>query len=39
MRAIHRRIKLTLAFSAFAIGTAIILVGMIVVGLSYWIGE
>lgn len=39
MLAIHRSIKLSLALLAFAIGTAIVIVGMVCIGISYWVSE
>ena len=39
MRTIHRWVKLALALFTFAIGTAVVIIGMLFIGLSYWMGE
>jgi hypothetical protein len=39
MLAVHRTVKLSLALMVFAIGMVVIFVGMVFIGLSYWVSE
>jgi hypothetical protein len=39
MLAVHRAVKLSLALMVFAIGMGVVVIGMIFIGLSYWVSE
>lgn len=39
MLAIHLALKLSLALAVFALGSAIVLIGIVCIGLSYWVSE
>jgi hypothetical protein len=39
MLAVHRAVKLSLALMVFAVGMGVVVIGMIFIGLSYWVSE
>jgi hypothetical protein len=39
MLAVHRAVKLSLALMVFAIGMGVVVIGMLFIGLSYWVSE